>query len=153
MIIFLLMWIGASPASTGGGIKTSTFAIATLNILSLAQGKSRIELYRREVADISVRRAFATISLSLIVIGFGIVLISVFDADKSLIQIGFECFSAFSTVGLSLGITSSLSDMSKLILTVVMFIGRVSMLSLLIAVFKKVRYKNYKYPSEEIVIN
>jgi len=153
MIIFLLMWIGASPASTGGGIKTSTFAIATLNIISLARGKSKIELYRREIADISVRRAFATISLSLIVIGFGIVLISVFDEDKSLIQIGFECFSAFSTVGLSLGITAGLSDMSKLILTVVMFIGRVSMLSLLIAVFKKVRYKNYRYPAEEIVIN
>ncbi|WP_370539324.1 TrkH family potassium uptake protein [Algoriphagus sp. AK58] len=153
MVVFLLMWIGASPASTGGGIKTSTFAIATLNILSLAKGKSKIEVYRREIADISVRRAFATISLSLIVIGFGIVLISVFDEDKSLIQIGFETFSAFSTVGLSLGITSSLSDMSKLILTGIMFIGRVSMLSLLIAVFKKARYKNYKYPTEEIVIN
>lgn len=153
MVVFLLMWIGASPASTGGGIKTSTFAIATLNILSLAKGKSKIEIYRREIADISVRRAFATISLSLIVIGVGIVSISVFDKEKTLLEIGFECFSAFSTVGLSLGITSSLSDMSKLILTVIMFIGRVSMLSLLIAVFKKVRYKNYKYPTEEIVIN
>ncbi len=153
MIVFLLMWIGASPASTGGGIKTSTFAIATLNILSLAKGKSKIEVYRREIADISVRRAFATISLSLIIIGFGIVLISVFDPEKTLIQIGFECFSAFSTVGLSLGITAALSDMSKIILTVIMFVGRVSMLSLLIAVFKKVRYKNYKYPTEEIVIN
>src|SRR5690606_24986371 len=63
MITFLLMWIGASPASTGGGIKTSTFAIATLNILSLAKGKQRIEVYRREIADISVKRAFATIAL------------------------------------------------------------------------------------------
>src|SRR5690606_8854345 len=53
MITFLLMWIGASPASTGGGIKTSTFAIATLNILSLAKGKQRIEVFRREIADIS----------------------------------------------------------------------------------------------------
>jgi Trk-type K+ transport system membrane component len=153
MIVFLLMWIGASPASTGGGIKTSTFAIATLNIISLARGKSKIEVFRREVADISVRRAFATISLSLIVIGFGILLISVFDQDKTLIQIGFESFSAFSTVGLSLGITASLSDSSKLVLTVVMFVGRVSMLSLMIAVFRKVRYKNYRYPVEEIVIN
>lgn len=153
MIIFLLMWIGASPASTGGGIKTSTFAIATLNILSLAKGKSKIEVFRREIADISVRRAFATISLSLIVIGMAILLISVFDDDKTLIQIGFESFSAFSTVGLSLGITSSLSDSSKLVLTVVMFVGRVSMLSLMIAVFRKVRYKNYRYPVEEIVIN
>lgn len=153
MIVFLLMWIGASPASTGGGIKTSTFAIATLNILSLAKGKSKIEIFRREIADISVRRAFATISLSLIVIGIAILLIAVFDEDKTLIQIGFECFSAFSTVGLSLGITASLSDASKLVLTVVMFIGRVSMLSLLIAVVKKVPYKYYRYPTEEIVIN
>lgn len=153
MLVFLLMWIGASPASTGGGIKTSTFAIATLNILSLAKGKSKIEVYRREIADVSVRRAFATISLSLIVIGFGIMLISVFDEEKSLIDIGFECFSAFSTVGLSLGITASLSDMSKLVLTLIMFIGRVSMLTLLIAVFRKERYKYYKYPTEEIVIN
>lgn len=153
MIIFLLMWIGASPASTGGGIKTSTFAIATLNILSLARGKNKIEIYRREIADISVRRAFATISLSLIVIGVGIVLISAFDPEQGLLEIGFECFSAFSTVGLSLGITSSLSASSKVVLTIIMFVGRVSMLSLLIAVFKKVRYKNYQYPSEEIVIN
>ncbi|WP_111669376.1 TrkH family potassium uptake protein [Algoriphagus litoralis] len=153
MIVFLLMWIGASPASTGGGIKTSTFAIATLNIISLARGKSKIEVFRREVADISVRRAFATISLSLVVIGFAILLISVFDQDKSLIQIGFESFSAFSTVGLSLGITANLSEASKLVLTVVMFVGRVSMLSLMIAVFRKVRYKNYRYPVEEIVIN
>lgn len=153
MIVFLLMWIGASPASTGGGIKTSTFAIATLNILSLARGKNKIEVFRREVADISVRRAFATISLSLIVIGFGILLISVFDQDKSLIQIGFESFSAFSTVGLSLGITSSLSEGSKLVLTLIMFVGRVSMLSIMIAVFRKVKYQNYSYPMEEIVIN
>ncbi|MDX5339286.1 MAG: ATPase [Cyclobacteriaceae bacterium] len=153
MIVFLLMWIGASPASTGGGIKTSTFAIATLNILSLAKGKSKIEVYRREIADISVRRAFATISLSLIVIGMGVLLIAAFDPEKGLLQIGFECFSAFSTVGLSLGITASISPMSKLVLTIIMFVGRVSMLSILIAVFKKVPYKYYQYPPEEIVIN
>lgn len=153
MVVFLLMWIGASPASTGGGIKTSTFAIATLNILSLAQGKNKIEVYRREIADISVRRAFATISLSLIVIGFGIVLVTAFDPEKSLLDIGFECFSAFSTVGLSLGITADLSEYSKVVITGIMFVGRVSMLSVLIAFFKKVPFKNYKYPQEEIVIN
>lgn len=153
MIVFLLMWIGASPASTGGGIKTSTFAIATLNILSLAKGKNKIEVFRREIAEISIKRAFATISLSLIAIGFAILLIAIFDEEKSLIQIGFECFSAFSTVGLSLGITASLSGPSKIVLIVIMFVGRVSMLSILIAIFNKVKYKNYKYPTEEIVIN
>jgi trk system potassium uptake protein len=153
MMVFLLMWIGASPASTGGGIKTSTFAIATLNILSLARGKTRIEIFRREIADITVRRSFAIISLSLIVIGSGIMLISVFDNDKNLMGIAFECFSAYSTVGLSLGITADLSNMSKLIIIVIMFVGRVSMLTIIIAIFKKVKHKNYRYPTEEITIN
>lgn len=153
MMVFLLMWIGASPQSTGGGIKTSTFAIATLNILSLAKGKSKIEVFRREIAEISVKRAFAIISLSLIVIGIAIMLISIFDPEKPLKDIAFECFSAYSTVGLSLGITSALSSASKLVIIVVMFVGRISMLSLVIAIFKKVRHKNYRYPKEEITIN
>ncbi len=153
MLVFLLMWIGASPASTGGGIKTSTFAIATLNILSLAKGKTRLEVFRREIADITVRRAFAIISLSLIVIGSGIILLSVFDADKNLMDIAFECFSAYSTVGLSLGITADLSNMSKLIIITIMFVGRVSMLTIIIAIFKKIKHKNYRYPTEEITIN
>lgn len=153
MMVFLLMWIGASPASTGGGIKTSTFAIAILNILSLAKGKTKIEIFRREIADISIRRAFAIITLSLIVLGAGIMLISIFDSDKSLINIAFECFSAYSTAGLSLGITADLSIVSKLIITAIMFIGRVSMLTIVVAVFKKIKHKNYQYPTEEITIN
>jgi len=153
LLIILLMWIGASPQSTGGGIKTSTFAIATLNILSLAKGKTRIEVFRREISDLSVRRAFATIALSLIIIGFGISFVSYFDPQMSFRDIAFECFSAYSTVGLSLGITSSLSAGSKWVLIVIMFIGRISMLSLVIAVFTKVRHKNYRYPTEELTIN
>lgn len=153
MMVFLLMWIGASPQSTGGGIKTSTFAIAILNIMSLARGKSRIEIFRREIADISVRRAFAIISLSLVIIGFAITLIAIFDTDIKLVEIAFECFSAYSTVGLSLGITANLSSASKFVIIVVMFIGRISMLSLVIAVFRKIKHKNYSYPKEEITIN
>ncbi len=153
VMYFFLMWVGASPQSTGGGIKTSTFAIAMLNILSLAKGKSRIEIFRREIADISVRRAFATISLSLFVIGFSIMFIFIFDPGKELKDIAFECFSAYGTVGLSLGITAALSSASKFVLVVVMFLGRISMLSLMIAVFKKIKHKNYSYPKEEITIN
>lgn len=153
IIIILLMWIGASPASTGGGIKTSTFAIATLNFFSLAKGKDKIEIWRREIADISVRRAFATMTLSLVVIGFGIYFIAHFDPNIKLLDIAFECFSAYSTVGLSLGITGDLSNDSKIVLIIIMFIGRVTMLSILIAFFKKVKALNYRYPTEEILIN
>ncbi len=153
MIVFLLMWIGASPASTGGGIKTSTFAITTLNFLSIAKGKERVEVYRREISNMSVKRASAIIALSLMVIGTSIFLIASFDQEKTLLAIAFECFSAYSTVGLSVGITSSLSAPSKLVIIATMFIGRVSMLTILIAILRRTRHLNYKYPTEEILIN
>jgi len=153
MIIFLLMWIGASPASTGGGIKTSTFAITTLNFLSIAKGKDRVEVNRREISNMSVKRAFAIIALSLMVIGTSVFLIASFDEEKTLLSIAFEAFSAYSTVGLSVGITSALSAPSKLVIIATMFIGRVSMLSILIAILRKARHLNYKYPTEEILIN
>ena len=153
MIYFLLMWIGASPASTGGGIKTSTFAIATMNFISLAKGKTRIEIFRREISDLTVRRSFAIIALSLVVIGIAVFLIAIAENDKNLLGIAFECFSAYSTVGLTLGLTPHLSAFSKAVIIVVMFIGRVSMLTLLLAVVKKEKYKNYRYPSEDILIN
>lgn len=153
MIVFLLMWIGASPASTGGGIKTSTFALATLNFFSLARGKDRIEVYLREISPISIRRAFAIISLSLLVIGASIFMLSFFESNKSIIDITFEAFSAYSTVGLSMGITAGLSSYSKLVIIATMFIGRVSMLTVLIAMLRNIKHLNYQYPSEEILIN
>ncbi|UJH90580.1 ATPase [Antarcticibacterium sp. 1MA-6-2] len=153
MVIFLLMWIGASPGSTGGGIKTTTFALATLNFLSIAKGKDRVEVYRRQVSDLSMRRAFAIMALSLVVIGTAVFLIASFDSEMTLLSIAFECFSAYSTVGLSLGITASLSGSSKLVIIAVMFIGRVSMLTILIALLRRVKHLNYKYPQEEILMN
>ncbi len=153
MLIFLLMWIGASPASTGGGIKTSTIAISILNIMSLARGKDRIEVYKREISYISVRRAFAIISLSLIMLGLSIFLLAYFDKEKDLLHIAFECFSAFSTVGLSLGVTPHLSDPGKVIIIFVMLVGRVGMLTFIIALLRKIKHQNYRYPTEEILIN
>lgn len=153
MITILLMWIGASPASTGGGIKTSTFAIAILNFLSLAKGKTRIEIFRRQISENTVQRAFAIILLSLFIIGIGVALMVYFDGDKGLMKLAFESFSAYSTVGLSTGITSSLTSGSKIVLVLLMFVGRVSMLTILIAFMKKEMYKNYRYPSEDVLIN
>lgn len=152
-VTIFLMWVGASPVSTGGGIKTSTFAVAMMNILSLARGKTRIEIFRREISDLTVRRAFATIALSLAAVSAGILLIGVFDPRLDPLHVAFECFSAYSTVGLSVGITPSLTLGSKLVLVALMFAGRVSLLTIMIALFTKERYKNYRYPTEEITIN
>jgi len=107
----------------------------------------------REIAGITIKRAFATMTLSLFVIGICILLISVFENDFTLIQIAFECFSAYSTVGLTLGITFKLSMASKAVLIVLMFIGRVTMLSIMIAIFRKVKFTGYRYAKEELTIN
>ena len=153
MLTIFLMWIGASPNSTGGGIKTSTFAIALLNTFSLARGQTRIEVFKREIADNSIRRAFSIMWLSLLVIGFGVTLISYDQPELDLIKVIFECFSAYSTVGLSLNLTTELSTFSKIVVSLIMFVGRVSMLTIFIALLKNKDERNYRYPTEEITIN
>lgn len=153
LFIILLMWIGASPNSTGGGIKTSTFAVAVLNIYSLIKGKENVEIFKRKIAEVTIKRAFATMTLSLFVIGIGIFLISIFEEKYNLLQIAFETFSAYSTVGLSMGITFGLSSYSKIVIIILMFFGRVTMLTIMIALFKKVKFTNYRYAEEELTIN
>ncbi len=151
MIFLLLMWIGASPGSTGGGIKTTTAAVALLNLASIIRGKDRTEFHRTQISEVAIMRAFAIILLSLLVIGGSVFLISLNDSDKGLLEIAFESFSAFSTVGLSLGITSGLSVTSKLVLVVVMFIGRVGALTVLVAFVHQSKQLYYRYPAEDII--
>jgi Trk-type K+ transport system membrane component len=152
LVYLLLMWIGASPSSTGGGIKTTTFAIAFSNIVSLTKGKNRVDLFKREISSTSIHRAFAVIFLSLLIIGSAVFGISLFDPNHNLTEIAFECFSAYSTVGLSLNITATLSAPSKLILVLTMFIGRVGMFTLLFGIFNKAESRMYQYPKENIII-
>lgn len=149
----LLMWIGASPASTGGGIKTTTFALSVMNVLSLAKGKDRIEVFGREISNDSVRRAFSVVILSFMVIGIAVLMLMVTDGSFGLQRIIFEVISAFGTVGLTLGVTPGLSDAGKWILIVTMFIGRVGTLTLVVSIFRKIRTLHYHYPTESILIN
>ena len=154
LFIIFLMWIGASPASTGGGIKTSTFALATLNIFAIASGKSRIQLLGRRITSESTSRAFAILCISLINIGFAILLLLIFEPEGSdLLTIVFECFSAYSTVGLSIGNTGLLTEPSKYTLMITMFIGRIGMLNLMIGVLRQMNHQFYEYPKENILIN
>ncbi len=153
MFVIFLMWIGASPASTGGGIKTSTFALAVLNAISLGKGKKRVELNKRHIQDSSLRRSFAFVFLSLIFIGLAILVITVVEPDKKATDLIFEVFSAFSTVGLSRGITSDLSISGKYVIILTMFIGRIGALTFLSSLLKKVKHKTNQYPSEGVLIN
>lgn len=153
MLVLLLMWIGASPGSTGGGIKTTSFFIGVLNFLSLARGKDRVEFGKREISNKSVRRAFAIISLSLIFISAGILLLTVLNPDLPFVAVVFECVSAYSTVGLSMGITASLSPASRIVIILLMFTGRVGALTLLVGMMRRITMLRYRYPNEELFIN
>lgn len=154
LFVIFLMWIGASPASTGGGIKTSTFALATLNILATARGKSRIEIFGKRFSAESTSRAFAILSISLIVIGFSIMALLILEPkDTPLLEVVFECFSAYSTVGLSLNFTPTLTEPSKYVIIFVMFVGRIGMLNLMIGLMRQVNHQFYEYPKENILIN
>ena len=154
LFIIFLMWIGASPASTGGGIKTSTFALAVLNILTVAKGKSRIEIFGKRISSESTSRAFAIIFISLIVIGVSIMALLIFEPKGTpILTVVFECFSAFSTVGLSLNFTPTLSESSKYVIIVIMFIGRIGMLNLMLGLLRQINHQFYEYPKENILIN
>ncbi|HZH01271.1 MAG TPA: potassium transporter TrkG, partial [Flavisolibacter sp.] len=152
MIYLLLMWVGASPGSTGGGIKTTTAGVALLNVASVLRGKDRTEFFRSEISHQSIRRAFAVIIMSLLFIGVAVFLIAVNDSEKGLIKIAFEAFSAFSTVGLTLGITPNLSEFSKVVLIITMFVGRVGTITLLVAFIRQSKQLYYRYPKEEITL-
>ncbi|GEO02757.1 potassium transporter [Adhaeribacter aerolatus] len=153
LIYLLLMWIGASPASTGGGIKTTTIALAFLNIISIGKARDRLEVMHREIPNESVKRAFGVIFLSFMIIGLNVFLVTVFDARHDLKAVVFEVFSAFATVGLSLGLTPQLNDGSKIIIMLTMFLGRVGIITFVLSFINRDKAMHYSYPSENIIIS
>lgn len=153
LLTIVLMWIGASPGSTGGGVKTTTFALALVNAISVARSKRRVEFASIEFPTESIQRAFTVIFISLLVVGISVFCLSTIEKELDFKLIVFECVSAFSTVGLSLGATAKLSIWGKTVLIVTMFIGRLGILTLLIGVFRKSSNFLHRYPEENIYIN
>ncbi|MCY4780925.1 ATPase [Sphingobacterium sp. UT-1RO-CII-1] len=151
IMVITLMWIGSSPGSTGGGVKVTTVALAVLNIFSLAKGKESIEIFRRRIASESINKAFAIILLSVLTIAFSFVLLNFTDSTKPMKELLFETVSAYTTCGLTMGVTPSLSTAGKLVIIFTMFVGRVGTLTLLVAFIKNTKNKSYIYPTEKIL--
>ena len=152
MLTILLMWIGASPVSTGGGIKTTTFAMAIINMFKIIKGKDRIDIFQREIEPGAVNRAFAIMFFSFIILGIGSMIIYLIEPGQGLIKIVFECFSAYGTVGLSLGITPTLTTASKMIIILLMFLGRMGTITLLMVFISQPKSRPYRFPSDTILI-
>jgi Trk-type K+ transport system membrane component len=152
MMIFL-MWIGASPGSTGGGIKTTTFALAFRTVWNTIRGRERLKIGNREVSNRTITRVLTIIFLSVVVVGTGFLCLIVFEPGKDPAYLLFECFSAFGTVGLSLADSSTFTTAGKVIDIFLMFIGRVGPLTLLTGFFLSSRKIYSQYPEIEIAIN
>ena len=147
-----LMFIGASPSGTGGGIKTTTFRIMYNSTKSVLRGKNEVILYQREVPSTLILKAVAVVFGTAASIVFITILISSIDTDFDFLPILFEVISAFATVGLSTGITSSLAVASKVLIVFAMYIGRVSILILIAAIIGDPSPSSVQYPEENLLV-
>lgn len=147
-----LMFIGASPSSVGGGIRTTTFAIIILFVIAYSRGHSDIQIFNREIHLIDVFRSFAVLIFAIfMVIGAAMILL-ITEQHATMDQIIFEITSAFGTCGMSLGITQDLTTVGKVVIMALMFIGRVGLISFLYSLGGTSKKKKYHFPKERIII-
>ncbi len=151
-ITIALMFIGASPGGTGGGMKTTTLRVLTSCTKTILQGKEEVLLYDRKIAISLILKAVGVLVGSVVTVILATILISLTDPKLDFIKILFEVVSAFATVGLSTGITGSVSIAAKLILIVTMYVGRVGVLLLMSAVLGDPRPTRIHYPEENLLV-
>ena len=151
-LLILLMFIGASPGSTGGGVKTSTVAVIAFFLKSKITARDSVNIFSRTIPRDTVIKAYTVISLSLSLVFFSSFILLLEHPEMTMEQVLFEVFSAFGTVGLSLGITPKLSVISKAILILTMYVGRIGPLTLLYS-FSRYRAKGrFNYVEENVMI-
>jgi trk system potassium uptake protein TrkH len=151
-MLIALMFIGTAPASTGGGITTGTFAVLWLAVVSYARGLDKIRVGKHSLPGVLLMRALVVfvISLSLVILATWLILLT---NPFSLDQVLFEVVSAYSTTGLSLGITTGLNTFGRLVVIFTMFAGRLGAITIMISLLGRDRGKKLiDYPEESILI-
>lgn len=147
-----LMFIGGSPASTAGGLKTVTFFLLVITTISLIKGEDEIEIFKRRLDFNYVKRAIGILVISLFLISIFTFIILLTETNFKFLDILFEVVSAFATVGLSRDLTPLLHSSSKILLILLMFIGRVGSLTIIFALFNKVKKKKFKYSNGKVIV-
>ncbi|MGM9987247.1 MAG: TrkH family potassium uptake protein [Bacillaceae bacterium] len=150
LFLGLLMFIGASPSSVGGGVRTTTFAVNLLFLISVARGSMDVRIFGRQLYREDVFKAVAVTMFATILCFIGIITLTITE-KLGLNEIVFEVCSAFGTTGLSLGITDELSEIGRVIIMILMFIGRIGILSSLYMFSGNGRKEYYEYPKEKLV--
>ena len=153
LLMIILMMIGGGTQSTAGGVKINVFAVILINLFAVLRGVERTYILHREISYDSVKRSNAALILYLLIVFVSIFIMTVVEPQASVMALVFECVSALSTVGSSLDLTPSLGNAGKMIIIVLMFVGRVGAFTLVSGLIRQEKKKNYKYPSDNIIIN
>ena len=154
LISLIMMFIGGSSAGTAGGVKTTTIAVIVLMVLSVVKGKERTEVFGRTIPTNTIRKAFALTTISVVIVVGGTMLLSILQPMDRAMPLLFETVSALATVGLSQGLTSSLTIPAKLLIIVMMFIGRIGPMTMAFAIGTRLKAAkdNIKYPDENVLV-
>lgn len=149
--MIILMIIGASPGSTGGGIKTTTFFIAVISMYKILRGNRHIVIFKRSIPYINILKAYA---LTAIYILFMVIctLFLLYSSEFNFMDVLFEVSSAMGTVGLSLGITPELGFTGKIVIIICMFLGRIGPATLIMMLLLKEKKSKLYYPEEKIIL-
>lgn len=153
LVAMLLMWIGCASQSMGGGIKVNAFAAVVLNLCSIIRGQRGVTVFGRTVSPSSIRRANAVVCISVFAILGYSCLLMLLQPELPMKATMFEAFSAVTTIGMSLGITPELTDLSKIVVASAMFLGRVGIISVLCGLVGNKPDKSAMLPVDDIIIN
>lgn len=151
-LIIFLMFIGASPGSTGGGIKTTTFAILMGAVKAQVRGREDVTFFGRRMDYSIIYKSLTVTLMALFLIIFVTMVLTITEPGKDFLMLFFETVSAFATVGLSMGLTPELSPLGKILITFTMFAGRIGPMTLAFAVAKKRKEDHYRYPAGKVMI-
>ena len=151
-LLTMLMFVGASPGSTGGGIKTSTIGVIFAFLRSKITARESVNLFYRTLPQELVIRAFMVVTLAMCIICLSSFVLFLTQPAASMREVMFEVFSAFSTVGLSLGMTMKLNTVGKIVIILTMYVGRIGPLTLLYAFSRQRAFGRYEYIEESVMI-
>lgn len=151
LFMSILMFIGASPSSVGGGIRTTTFAVSILSLYTFARGGRTVRVFKRQLHEEDVLKASVVMTMGILLCATALFILSITE-NVPLMSLIVEVCSAFGTTGLSTGVTPDLTTVGKLVLIVLMFIGRVGILTVILASGGREQPPRYKYPKERIII-
>ena len=152
LLTMILMFIGGSPGSTAGGIKTTAFAALLFTVVCVIKGREDTEIFERHLDKGTVYKAFTVVVMGITIVMTGTLILSFFNPTFSMEQIVYECISAFATVGLTEGITTQLHIVSKYTIISMMYLGRVGPLTFILALANLKMPAKYKYPEDKILI-